>query len=114
MPADSPTPNAEMLGVTALGNGGSAHNVGDLIHRGTKMTVLMFGTGLNGSLAVTISGPSDITVSNVRDVTSIDGTSGVAFDAMVDASAALGARTVRLRSQHDDVTTFTGGLEVVP
>jgi hypothetical protein len=113
-PSDSPTPNAQMLGVTNLGNGGSASNVGDVIHRGSKMTVLMFGPGLNGTLTVTVSGPADITVSNIRGVTSIDGISGLAFDAAVDGQASLGARTVRLRSPRKDVTTFTGGLEVLP
>jgi hypothetical protein len=113
-PQDSPTPNAQMLGVTNLGNGGSASNVGDLIHRGAKMTILMFGPGVNGGLKVSISGPNDIAISNIRGVTSIDGGSGLAFDAAVDTNAALGARTVRLRSPHDDMTTFTGGLEVLP
>jgi hypothetical protein len=113
-PADSPSPNAEMLGVTTLGNGGNATNVGDQIHRGAKMTILMFGTGLNGALKVTLSGPPDIVVTNVRGVVSIDGISGVAFDAAVASNAALGARTVRLRSPHDDVTAFAGGLEVLP
>lgn len=113
-PADSPTPNAEMLGVTAVGQGGSASNVGDQIHRGNTMKVLLFGPGLSGAMTVTISGPADIAVSNVRSITSVDGTSGVAFDAAVSAGAALGARTVRLRSPHDDITTFTGCLEVLP
>ncbi len=113
-PADSPTPNAEMLGVVPLDNGGRASNVGDVIHRGAKMTILMFGTGLNGALTATISGPADITISNIRGVTSINGISGVSFDVAVASDAALGARTVRLRSPKDDLTTFTGGLEVLP
>ncbi len=113
-PADSPTPNAEMLGVVPLGNGGRASNVGDVIHRGAKMTILMFGPGLNAALSATISGPPDITISNLQGITSVDGDSGVSFDVIVASDAALGARTVRLRSPHDDMTTFTGGLEVLP
>jgi hypothetical protein len=113
-PADSPTPNAQMLGVANIGQGGSASNVGEVIHRGSTMKVLLFGTGLAGSMTVTISGPNDIAVSNVRNITSTGGMTGVAFDAAVSGNAALGARTVRLRSAHDDITTFTGGLEVIP
>ena len=113
-PADSPTPNAQMLGVANIGQGGSASNVGEFIHRGSTMKVLVFGAGLNGSMTVTLSGPTDISISNVRSITSVDGMSGVAFDAAVSSSAALGARTVRLRSTHDDITTFTGSLEVIP
>ncbi len=113
-PAGSPSPNAEMLGVAPVGQSGSASNVGDQIHRGSTMKVLLFGPGLSGTMDITISGPSDITVSNVRSITSVDRTTGVAFDATVAASAALGARTVRLRSANNDITTFTGGLEVVP
>jgi len=103
-----------MLGVVPLENGGRASNVGDVIHRGAKMTILIFGQGLNGALTASISGPPDIVISNPRGVTSIDGVSGVSFDVAVSSNAALGARTVRLRSPHDDLTTFTGGLEVLP
>ena len=78
------------------------------------MKVLIFGPGLDGSMNVTISGPADIVISNIRSITATDKTPGVAFDAAVSPVAALGARTVTLRATNDDITTFTGGLEVIP
>jgi len=112
-PALSPQPNAEVLGVSAIGTGGSASNVGATISRGTTMKVLLFGAGLSGSMTVTIDGPQDISVSNITSITSTDKTPGVAFDAVVGSAAALGARTVILTDSSGDITTFTGGLEVV-
>jgi hypothetical protein len=113
-PALSPPENAELLGVTNVNTAGSASNSGATIHQGSTMKVLVFGSGLSGSMTVSISGPGDIAVSNILTVTSTDGTPGVAFDAAVSASAGLGARTVFLKSANGDITTFTGGLEVVP
>ena len=112
-PATANGPNAELLGVSELNTGTTARNSGAAIRRGSTMKVVLFGRGLNGSLRVSIGGPSDITVSNIRSVTATDGTAGIAFDAAVSASAALGARTVYLRSANDDITAFAGGLEVV-
>lgn len=113
-PAIANGPNAEMLGVSELTTGTTARNSGATIRRGTTMKVVLFGRALSGSLRVTIGGPPDITVSNIRSVSATDGTAGIAFDAAVSGSAALGARTIYLRSANDDITAFTGGLEVVP
>jgi hypothetical protein len=65
-------------------------------------------------MQVTIRGPADITVSNIVSITSTNNTPGISFVAVVGANAALGARTVVLQNTQGDVTTFTGGLEVVP
>jgi hypothetical protein len=100
--------------VTAIGASGTASNSGDIIHQGSTMKVLLFGAGLNGNMTVSISGPGDITIANIRSITSTTGTPGIAFDATVRAGAALGARTVFLKSANSDITSFTGGLEVVP
>jgi hypothetical protein len=113
-PASSTPPNAEVLGVSALGSGGSASDVGATISRGSTMKVLLFGPGLDGSMTVSIGGPADISFTNIRSITATDKTPGIAFDATVNSSAALGARTVILTTTNGDVTTFTGGLEVVP
>lgn len=104
--------NIEVLGVTT-GSGGSAFNTGAVIHRGETATVLTFGKGLTGTPNVSISGPSDITVSGINSIKATDGTPGVAFTAAVNGSAALGARTVRMIDTSNNITTFTGGLEVV-
>jgi hypothetical protein len=106
-PASSPTPNAENLGT-----GNSASNTGATISQGTTATVLLFGPGLNGNMQVTISGPGDIAISNIQSITSTDNTPGISFTAAVALNAALGARTVLLRDSKDDITSFTGGLEV--
>jgi hypothetical protein len=78
------------------------------------MRVIVFGKGVSGSLTPSISGPADIAISNVRSVRSIDDDTGIAFDISISPSAALGARTVFLRASNDDLTAFTGGLEVLP
>lgn len=113
-PANSSGPNAELLGVSDLNTATTATNSGAVIHRGATMKVVLFGRALSGGLRVTIGGPQDISVSNIRSVTASDGTAGIAFDASVSSGAALGTRTVYLRSDNDDITAFTGGLEVVP
>lgn len=110
----SPPPNAENLGVTIASGTASAYNTGDVIHRGTTARVLMFGPGLNGNMKVTISGAPGITVTNITSITATDNTPGISFTATVATNAALGARTVSLQNAQGDVTTFTGGMEVVP
>jgi hypothetical protein len=106
-PASSPVANAENLGT-----GNTASNTGATIAKGTTATVLLFGPGLNGSMQVTISGPGDIDITNIQSITSTDNTPGISFTAAVAGNAAPGARTVLLRNSKDDITTFTGGLEV--
>ena len=113
-PGSSPTPNATSIGTAASLGGASASNTGTTIPQGATMFVLLFGQGLSGNMNVMISGPADITVSNIQGIMATDGTPGVAFQAAVSSGAALGARTVVLQDPKDDITSFTGGLEVVP
>jgi hypothetical protein len=113
-PQASPAPNAQDLGVAALSGTGSAYNTGDVIHLGATARVLLFGPGLDGSMQVSIVGPPGISVAGVAPITSTDKTPGVSFLATVAPNAALGARTVSLKNSQGDITTFTGGLEVVP
>ncbi len=65
-------------------------------------------------MQVTITGPADIVISDIHSIRSTTDTPGIAFSAAVSADAALGARTVILRATNDDITTFSGGLEVQP
>jgi hypothetical protein len=109
-PASSPAPNAEDLGV----GGSTAFGTGAQIHQGETTSVLLFGPGLSGSMTARISGPSDITVSNISGIKATDGTPGVQFTAAVSSGAALGGRTVLLTNLQNDITAFSGGLEVVP
>jgi hypothetical protein len=109
--ASSPTPNAQALGVS-FGMQGSADNTGAQIKQGQTGTVLLFGPGLSGNMQISISGPGDIAVSNPQTIKATDGTPGVAFTVVVPPTAALGARTVILENGKQDITTFTGGLEV--
>jgi hypothetical protein len=106
-------PNAELLGVTPVGEGGSAQNTGASVRRGQTMRVILFGTGLSGDMTVRVGGPDDIQVSNVEGITSTSGKSGIAFQVAVSSNAALGARTVFLRKD-TNITAFAGGLEVRP
>lgn len=106
--------NAQALGTADItSNGGSASNTGGTVTRGTQAHVLVFGTGLGGTLKVFLSGPNDIGISNIIGIKSTKGTAGVEFDVTVPASAAPGARTVFLEDASGNITTFTGGLEVL-
>lgn len=110
-PAISPVVNA-----TTLGIGNTATNVGTTVSRDViPHTVILFGPGLSGSMTVTISGPAnEIPISNIRTIKATDNTPGIAFDVSIPVTAALGARTVTLQNPNGDITTFTGGLEIVP
>lgn len=101
---------------TALGTmvDGFAANTGAIVHEPSSNTIVLFGPGLSGAMSVTISGPQDIGVSNVRSVQAKDGTPGLAFDAVIGSSTAVGARTVYLKASNNDITAFAGGLEVLP
>jgi len=113
-PASSTPPNAQDLGVNPVTGLGMALNTGGAIHRGSSMRILLFGPGLTGNMKVAIAGPQDIAVGSLQTVQATDNTPGVAFVATVASNAALGARTVYLQAPNGDVTSFTGGLEVVP
>lgn len=108
-PASNPTPNAE-----SLGTGTSASNTGTTISQGSTATVILFGPGLSGNMTISISGPNDITISNAQTIMSTTNVPGIQFTAAVASNAALGARTVVLQDSNNDITTFSGGLEVVP
>jgi hypothetical protein len=112
-PQSSPTPNVGFLGVN-FAHGG-ADVTGDTVSRaqGTA-TVTMFGPGLAGSMKVSITGPNDITVGTLTAITAQDGTPGVQFPITLSNSTVLGARTVVMQDIKNDITTFAGGLEVVP
>ena len=113
-PASSTPPNAQNLGVAAQAGSASASNTGATIHRGSTMRVLLFGPGLDGDMQVVIRGPNDIQVSGITSITSTDKVPGISFTAAVASDAALGCRTVVLQNAQGDITTFAGGLEVVP
>ncbi len=113
-PASSPPPNAEVLGTAGLTGTAQAFNTGATITRGTTQRVLLFGPGLSGSMQISVTGPADITVSSPVSIKATDNTPGIAFSATVAGNAALGCRTVVLQATNGDITTFTGGLEVVP
>jgi hypothetical protein len=108
-PVSNPAINALNLGTSAAG---FASNTGVMVPRGSTQGIILFGPGITGDLTVTLSGPGDITVSNPRTIKSTNGTSGIAFDVNIPANAAPGARTVFLRSSNNDITAFTGGLEI--
>ncbi len=113
-PAANPAPNAQDLGVAALTGSASAFNTGAIIHRGSSVRVVLFGPSLSGGMQVTLRGPADIQIGNLIGIKATDSTPGISFTATVSSSAALGARTVVLQNSQGDITTFTGGLEVVP
>ena len=112
-PAISPALNIIALGMVTS-SGGSAFDTGASIAQGATKTLLIFGAGLSGNEQIAISGPSDITISNPQSIMSTTSIPGIAFQAAVSSSAALGARTVIVTDSHGDIATFTGGLEVTP
>jgi hypothetical protein len=112
-PASSTAPNAQNLGVNPTSGQATADNTGGTIHRGATQRIILFGPALSGSMQVRIAGPSDITISNITSIKSTDNTPGISFFAAPASNAALGARSVFLQTANGDVTSFTGGLEVV-
>ena len=115
-PQTCPAPNAEVLGVADLSATRlSATNTGAQIHRGDSKIVIIFGKGLNGSMQISVNGqPNDFTITNQVGIAATDGTPGIQFNVVVSPTAAFGARSVVLRSANSDITSFTGGLEVIP
>ena len=112
-PQSNPTSNAKFLGVN-FAQGGAAVT-GDTVSRGQgTATVTMFGPGLTAGMKVSITGPGDISVGSLTAITAQDGTPGLQFPITLTGSTALGARTVVMQDAKNDVTTFSGGLEVVP
>ena len=107
--ASNPVINALNLGTTSSG---SASNTGVIVQRGSTQGIILFGPGVTGELTVTLSGPNDIAISNLRTIKATTGISGIAFDVNIPGSAAPGARTVFLRSGNNDITAFAGGLEI--
>lgn len=85
------------------------------MHRGDTKIMILFGAGLTAVTSVSVAGqPNDFVISNITHPSATDGTPGVQFNVTVSPTAALGARTVILRAANDDMTTFTGGVEVLP
>jgi len=112
-PQSSPTPNAKFLGVNFAQGGATV--TGDTVSRAQgSATVTMYGPGLTSGMKVSITGPGDITVGALTAITASDGTPGVQFPITLTNATALGARTVVMQDAKNDVTTFSGGLEVVP
>ena len=113
-PAGAAPPNVLDLGAGNLCGAMNACNTGDVVHRGSTAVVLMFGPGLTAAMQISVNGPNDITFGTPVAINSTSGTPGLQVSAKVGSGAALGARTVVLRAADGDITTFTGGLEVVP
>jgi hypothetical protein len=109
-PGSSPTPNATAVGA----DGSHAFSSGDILHQNSTATVIVAGTGLNTSMKASLSGPADITIGALQLVTFTDKSTGISFTATIASNAALGARTLVLQDMKNDITTFSGGLEVVP
>lgn len=111
-PASSPTPNAQFLGVepSLL-----AFNVGDTIPRGViRRNVFLFGSGLDKVATISVSG-NDLTLEGAQVIPASGGNPpGVQVLVTVPGGATLGLRTIYLTDSNNDVTTFTGGLEVIP
>jgi hypothetical protein len=112
VPNTASTINIKMLGVNSpSATTISASNIGGAVARGTTATILLFGSGLNGTETLSISGPNDITISGETGVKATDGTPGIQFNITVGGDAAVGARTVSVK-QANDASAFVGGLEV--
>ncbi len=111
-PVSSTPPNVQAVGVDSNGfafaTGGTA-NQGE-----TAGVVTLFGPGITSDMTASFSGPPDITVTNITPVTATDGTPGLQFDIAVASTAALGARTLILQNSNNDITTFAGGIEIIP
>jgi hypothetical protein len=125
-PASSTSPNAQVIGAAATSASSlSLTNTEARVSKaaGTQVVALC-GTGLLAAMKVGVGDApgvsnSDFTITNITGVTcsgsgsGSTSTPGLQFDITVASGALLGNRTVFLQSTNNDVTTFTGGLEVV-
>lgn len=118
--AATPAPNATLLGATAVPAGGgsvdiSLSNTGTTVKRGTSYVVALIGDGLSANMTIAFSGPADITIdtATVKGFTASNGKPGLSFQAAIASNAVLGARSILLKNTQSDITSFTGGLEVV-
>lgn len=112
--AVSPAAGTENAIVLGKASDGFAANTGTAVHLASTNTIVLFGPGLSGSMSVILSGPNDIGISNLRSTQAQNGTPGIAFDTVIGSSSAVGARSVYLKAPNNDITAFTGGLEVLP
>lgn len=106
----NPGPNITLVGA----DGTHAFSSGDVLHQNSAATVIVAGTGLNTSMKASLSGPADITLGALQQIKFTNGQTGLSFTATVSPTAALGARTLILQDANNFISTFTGGLEVVP
>jgi hypothetical protein len=115
-PSQTPPSNAQFLGTVPPGSTGtvSLFSTGDVVHQSTSPTVLISGPGISATSTVRISGPGDVTVQSQGGITDANNVTqpGIALKLSVAPNAVLGPRTVFITTGND-MTTFTGGLEVV-
>lgn len=119
-PAAAPAPNATLLGTAVVPPGGgsvniSLSNTGSTVRRGNSYVVALIGDGLSANMTVALSGPADINIdtASLKGFTATNGKPGLSFQVAVGSNAVLGARTILLKNTQNDITSFTGGLEVV-
>jgi hypothetical protein len=111
-PVSTTAPNVQAVGVDSSG---FAFATGGTATQGEPSGIVtLFGPGITADMKVSFSGPTDITVTNIAAVTATDGTPGLQFNIAVASTAALGARTLILQSTNNDITTFAGGIEIIP
>ena len=111
-PVSTTPPNVQAVGVDS--NGFAFATGGTATQGEAAGIVTLFGPGITSGMNVSFSGPADITVTNTHTVTATDGTPGLQFNIAVASTAALGARTLILQNSSNDITTFTGGIEIIP
>jgi hypothetical protein len=111
-PVSTTPPNVQAVGVDS---NGFAFATGGAVHQGEAAGIVtLFGPGIAGGITVNFSGPADITVTNTNAVTATDGTPGLQFNIAVASTAGLGSRTLILQNSNNDITTFAGGIEIIP
>jgi hypothetical protein len=111
-PTSSIPPNVQAVGIDS--NGFAFATGGTATQGEVSGIVTLFGPGITADMKVSFSGPSDITTSNIHAVTATNGTPGLQFNIAVAATASLGGRTLILQNSNNDITTFTGGIEIIP
>ncbi|MGH9528446.1 MAG: hypothetical protein ACRD2S_00840 [Terriglobales bacterium] len=111
-PVSGTPPNVQAVGVDS--NGFAFATGGTAVQGEAAGVVTLFGPGITSDMTASFSGPSDIIITNINPVTATDGTPGLQFDIAVANTAALGSRTLILQNSNNDITTFAGGIEIIP
>ena len=106
------------LQITMVGTAGKiAHSTGTSVSRGSSVTLFLVGSGLVIGTTYSISGPSDVTVTQPSGNDfghTTENAPAVNIPITVSVSAAPGSRNIIVKNGTGETAIFPGGLLITP